>query len=520
MKNKKLNFSGAFAIIAAILVLVIFVPVNLIVGYYDKVFDMTPNKRYTFNDKTVELLDSVADKEIEVYYLSKLSYLQDAPEYLSLYHTLTQLDARDNISLTCFDPNEDAALAKELDPTGVLGTEDGDVFIKCGDTIKRIDHSKIFQTIDGVLNYAGEELIAGGIKICTQGSLPTIYFLTGHGEESVGPDMSEEELTAEYGSDANKMFPYAIFARQLRANNYDVQELDLDEAGAVPDNAAIICIAGPTEDITDKEKDLLCEFLDNGGSVAAYIAPCDTEGLFDNIEIVLAKYGIEMEYNIVTESEPALMLNDRNSVQSEYYFRVEYPAGANSGAELTQDLTTELNNGLEAGAWNNGISNTRSFTEFTTNNDRFTDMDNIEKSPIITNYLLGDDTYTTVSTPMGGDEDSADFASSLDGAPLSFGYYSYNLATGGKMVVFGTTDIINSNGVSVSVNGSTYLALFSTTWLYDTDIQMGIGNKLNSYDEMSFKDASEASGALAVIIIVPLLVAAAGVIVWLIRRHA
>lgn len=88
------------------------------------------------------------------------------------------------------------------------------------------------------------------------------------------------------------------------------------------------------------------------------------------------------------------------------------------------------------------------------------------------------------------------------------------------MVVFGTTDIINSNGVSVSVNGSTYLALFSTTWLYDTDIQMGIGNKLNSYDEMSFKDASEASGALAVIIIVPLLVAAAGVIVWLIRRHA
>ena len=54
MEKKKINFSGAAAFIIAVLVLVVFVPINLIVGYYDKVYDMTPTKRYTLNEKTTD----------------------------------------------------------------------------------------------------------------------------------------------------------------------------------------------------------------------------------------------------------------------------------------------------------------------------------------------------------------------------------------------------------------------------------------------------------------------------------
>ena len=67
--KKKANFSGTIAIIAALLVLAVFVPINLIVNYNDKVFDMTPAKQYTLNSKTVELLDSTSDKDIEVFFL-------------------------------------------------------------------------------------------------------------------------------------------------------------------------------------------------------------------------------------------------------------------------------------------------------------------------------------------------------------------------------------------------------------------------------------------------------------------
>ena len=175
MKDKKFNLTGAIAIAIAVLVLIVFVPINLIVGYYDKVFDMTPSKKYTLNPKTVDILNQTSDKSIDVYYLSKLEYFKDAPEYLALYHTLTQLDERENIKLTCFEPDKDADLANSLDPSGVLGVQNGDIFVKCGDVIKRIDHNKIFQTSsDGTFQYAGEELVAAAIETCTSGSLPTI----------------------------------------------------------------------------------------------------------------------------------------------------------------------------------------------------------------------------------------------------------------------------------------------------------------------------------------------------------
>ena len=67
--KKKLNLSGAFAIVLAILVLVVFIPLNMIFSYSDKVFDMTPNGKYSLDEKTVEILDKTSDKEIEVFFL-------------------------------------------------------------------------------------------------------------------------------------------------------------------------------------------------------------------------------------------------------------------------------------------------------------------------------------------------------------------------------------------------------------------------------------------------------------------
>ena len=182
MKKKK-NFTNTIAFIMAILVLVIFIPINLIVSFYDRGFDMTPSKKYTLNEKTKQLIADNSDKHIDVYYLSKLAYFNeaDASEFLPLYHTLTQLDDFDNIDLTCFDPNENAALASNLDPEGNLGTSECDIFVRCNNITKKISGKKIFQGSQGQKQYAGEELIAAAISICASGSLPTVYFLTGHG---------------------------------------------------------------------------------------------------------------------------------------------------------------------------------------------------------------------------------------------------------------------------------------------------------------------------------------------------
>lgn len=500
MKNKKFDFSGPLAIVIAILVLVIFVPINLIVSFYDKGYDMTPSGKYTLSKQTTDLLDKTSDKQIDIYYLSLLEYFQssDATEYLSLYHTLTQLDERSNIKLTCFEPDENAALANSLDPDGLLGVKEGDVFVKCDDIIKRIDHNKIFQTdADGNFQYAGEELIAAAIETCTSGSLPTIYFLTGHGEKPL---------------DEN----YSIYADQLKANNYAVEELDLTDADYIPVNAKIIYLAGPQTDITDTEKALLKEYMDNGGSMSMLLSPCETEGRFRNIEAILDDFGIIMDYNLVTETSAANQLQDRDLKQTENFFRVEYPA-ANS--EFTEDLTTDINYLISEGDYIAGITNTRSFTEIPETS--FANAGNVELSPIIRNTTDSSGAYTTKSVSMGGDEITKDEADNdLSGVILELGYYSYNKVTGGKLIVMGSTDIIDKDTIAPSLSGTQMLLTFTNTWLYDSDIQMGIGNKINSYDSITFKDAAQAKGVLAMIIIVPIAIALAGVLVWLKRRHA
>ena len=507
MKKKKFNLSGTFAIVLALLILLILIPINVIVSYFDKGYDMTPAKKYTLNEKTQKLLEDTSDQHIDIYYLSLLKYFKDAEasEYLPLYHTLTQLEERDNITLTCFRPNQDPQKAKELDPDGYLGTYEGDIFVKCNGIVKKVSKDKIFQTgSDGSWQYAGEELISAAISVCASGSLPTIYFLTGHGEKSINDS-----------SDTN----YSVYASVLKTNNYDVQELDLNETGAIPGNANIIYLAGPTEDITDKEKELLLAYADNGGAMSFLIDPCDKKGRFENIEAVMEQFGLILDYNIVTETTPANMLEDQNSKQSEDFFRVEYPAGAKAGAELTEDLTTDLNQQVDAGKFIAGIAYPRSMTEIP--EDSFPAASYFERSSIIRSIANPDGEYTTVSKSMGGDENTtAEADERLSGIPLDFGYYSYNKKTGAKLIVIGTTSVIDPTMNTISLSGSRTLTVFTNTWLYDSEIQFGIGNKINKYDSMLFKDSKDATGVIALLYIAPALIAVVGVIVWLKRRYS
>ncbi len=496
MQKKKFNLSGIFAIILSILILLIAVPINLIFSYADKVFDMTPAGKYTLNEKTVQLLDETSDKQIEVYYLYEYSLetFQSSPEYLPLYHTLEELNERDNITLITFNPNEEADRASALDPSGILGISEGDIFVKCDDVIKKIGHERIFQTTsEGVFQYAGEELIASAIKICTDGSLPTIYFLTGHGEKTINDS-------------------YETYATQLKANNYDVQEINLDENGEIPSNASIIYIAGPTKDLTDTEYALLSDYADNGGSLAVFASPCETEGRFKNLDKLLEKFQLGIDYNYVTETSSVNQLQNREAKQSDNYFRVQYTPATD---DFTEDLTTDINYLIDQGDYIAGISNTRSVYEYATENAY------IEKSPIVQNVMdATTQSYTTVSTPMGGDASSKNEAETLSGEALYFGYYSYNKQTLGKLILFGTTDIMDIDMLYYTVSGTQYLAIFSNTWLYDTDIEMGIGNKSNSYDTMTFADADEAESVLRIFVVIPVCVAVAGVAVWLKRRYA
>lgn len=513
MEKKKFDFSGALAIVLAVLILLIFIPINMIFAYKDKVFDMTPSGQYTLSPITKQLLDDTADKKIDVYFLSQLNDLQEVPKYLPLYHTLTELEKRDNITLTCFDPNKDVDMAKSLDPTGTLSVNPADIFIKCGDVTKKVSFIRCFPTdSNDILMYEGEELIAGAIELCTSGSLPTVYFLTGYGSKTIAD--------------------YSDYADAIKTDNYTVDELDLNSVEAVPSNTAIVYLVAPEKDISDSDYQKLKAYADNGGAISMILPPCETKGRFKNIEQLLAVFQLGMHYNTVTEKSPLLHpqiqaiaqvlpadITDENDPRLneilEHFIKVSYPYPS---SEATEDLTTDLNTKLQD--TDSGIypyvSNTRSFFELTVSGEQ------IEKYSIIENLTLeqGSSSYTTVSTPMGGDDDTKEVAESLSNEPLIFGFYSYNKQTGAKLYLIGTDDALSNERWTYATTGTRMLTLFSNTWLYNSDIDMGIGAKSNSYDTLTFDDADDASRTIKLFFIIPAVFLIAGLAVWLKRRYA
>lgn len=493
MKKKKLNLSGAFAIVLALLILVVFVPLNMIFSYSDKVFDMTPSGKYSLDPKTEQILNETSDKEIEVYFLNTLFNLKNEPDCLPIYHTFMELDKRDNITLTCFNPNENVELANSLNPSGIYEVKMNDIFIKCGDTISRIS-GNLFQTdANGAVEYAGENLIAGKIYQCATGSLPTVYFLKGCSNKTL---------------DGN----YSIYRDSLKTDNYDVQELDLEAEDKVPDNAAIICIAAPNRDLTDSECSKLSDYIDNGGKMQMLLSPSDTKGRFENIEFLLAKFEIGMDYNILKEKNTKWQLLDLNSKQVDNYFTVTYPA---KSEDYSEDLTTELNTLIADGTYDSGVSNIRSFYELTSSGAM------IEKASIIENLPTAMDSneFTVISEPMGGDSITAAAAKEKSNQPLVMGYYSYNKQTGAKLIVIGCDEPIDDN-LHIPSFGTRRLVQFSNTWLYSSDIDLGIENKFNSYDTMVFANGDEASAAIRLFFIIPAVFAIFGLCVWLKRRYA
>lgn len=116
--------------------------------------------------------------------------------------------------------------------------------------------------------FRGEQALTAAILDVASPSKKKIYFLTGHGEmdlDDVSPDRGLSSLEAE-----------------LVARNFGVQSLDLTLNKKIPDDAAVIVIAGPQGRFDPIEEELLRQYLSNrAGRVLALLAPGYPPGLDD-----------------------------------------------------------------------------------------------------------------------------------------------------------------------------------------------------------------------------------------------
>ncbi len=492
-KNKKFT---AIAWALAALMLAVMIPLNLIFGRLDLNIDMTQNNMYTLTKATTDYLDALDAQGVvvDVYFLTPMEELEGEVEVLALYQTLLAYDEYDCFNLIDIDPDTEPQALKDLNPDGFYNLTDGDFMFVYGNMVKRMpgklmytyayetDESTGTQSVVSA-SFNAENYFTGAMKSVVEGVEPTVYFLEGHGE-----------------------IPLSKMSR-LQANlgnyNYGAKQLNLKNADAVPDDACIIMVAGPTTDITEEEYEKISDFLDKGGNITLLMTPNDAKISYKNLSTLMGEFCIGMDYNRIYETDTA-----RHVSGNPYIFMCDLlPAGENADTDLTAAL-------LENKSILTYMPASRSFFSIMGSNYDTLNMDTLLATA-----------NTAYAEPFGGTYEDPE---AVEGQNLHLAMYAedtlrMNKETKdyAKMAVFGSAEFLTDDAMKTDyyihpVN----LFLSTITWMYNSDVDMNIDNKDKTFDSLKVNSEEAATGYIALFVAVPCAIALVGVIIWLRRKDA
>ena len=235
IRNTKNKIFTSFAWIIAILILVIAIIINIVVAKLDFNIDVSVQKLFSLSETSEEYLDELDSQDVRVdrYLLRDMNELADDSSTRSLYRALVEYDDHDCVNLIDFDPNEDEDLLEEINPDGIYSLAIGDILLVCGDNKRHIAGNSMYNpnhyydTSGNVTEseelFAGENIITSGLKAVVDGYLPTVYFLTGHGDKEMNSS-------------------YASLSSLMKSKNYQAKTLNLSDVEAVPEDAEIIIL--------------------------------------------------------------------------------------------------------------------------------------------------------------------------------------------------------------------------------------------------------------------------------------
>ena len=116
-----------------------------------------------------------------------------------------------------------------------------------------------------------------------------IVFLEGHGERNPYREANHD---------------YNLFAERIARQGYNIETLNLTQAGDIPANTSVLVLASPRVPLLPGEVLLLREYLDNGGNLL-WLA--DPEQAIDELDLLADELGIEFLPGVVVDPNSQLM---------------------------------------------------------------------------------------------------------------------------------------------------------------------------------------------------------------------
>ncbi len=462
-KNTLALKGGTYSLIMTFIILVILVVVNVFVNVLPTTatkYDMSATQLYSITSNTKAVVNKLT-KDVNIYWVVQADEENQVIEMLlAKYESLS-----DHINVEKKNPDTYPTFTQQYTDEDVANNS---LIVECGDSSKYIPYSDIFTqeadyTTYSYVNYFdGEGAITSAINYVTSDTHPKIYILEGHGEADIP----------------------STFESQIERENYETESLSLLSESEVPEDASALFIYSPASDISEEEKDILSDYLNNGGKIMV-CAGTTEDGTLTNLYSLLADYGITTQDGVVIEGD------------TEYYaFQQPYILMPTLGdSDITEPLTDEnyyvlmpISQGLNVGETDNATVTTL----LTTSDSAFNKPDGVN----ITTY----------------EKEDAD----TDG-PFALGV-DIVTNTGGEMIWYSSSYFLDDTYNSYSSGANVNLAMNSFSQLIGESDTLSIRSKSLSYNYLTISSSDAAVIQAVMIAVIPAAFIAIGIVIIVRRR--
>jgi ABC-type uncharacterized transport system involved in gliding motility auxiliary subunit len=410
----------------------------------------------------------------------------DVMELLDQY----RFNSNGKISVRRVDPNIDFDAAKNLVDEFKLLTNENVVVIQYEDRSRvlrladlgDVDLSgAMYQAPPRLIAFKGEQEITSAIQGLVAGERARVYFTTGHGEfNPLAPEMEK--------------MSYSLIGSFVERQNAEIRQINLAQSGEVPMDADLVVVAGPRSRFSAGELEILRAYAEREGEKPGRLMILLDPETETGLEDFLKPYGVIFENNLavvrITIMGQGRVLADAIGVTF-----ADHPAilwARNLGANLVMGACRSLT--ISAAPESGAL------------------VTDLVQTP---DAYWGETDFTAKEMVFNAEKDQAgplSLAVAIDLGGVQDG--QVDLSSPKMIAVGGAAFLMNENLGSMQVD----FFVNAVNWLLGKDESLGISPKEPREFKVSLEPGQQQWITVVVLLIIPGVLAVAGLIVWWRRR--
>ncbi len=477
---------GVMATSGVVLALGILVAANYILSRQNVRWDLTAAQQYSLSDQTRRVLEGLEAP------ISVLVFAREAefPGYRDRLDEYSYVSSQVTVEYIDVDRSPVRARQYEVQAYGTI------VFEYEGRVERTTSNSE-------------QELTNALIK-AVEGEERSVYFVQGHGERD--PEGEDRD-------------GYGAVSDALGRDNFRVETVVLAQTGAVPADATVLVVAGPSTDLLPTETDLLRDYLEGGGKLLLMLDPPDTDDdpLQPNLVALAGEWGIELGTDVVVDASgvgqllgtdasvpvaatypPHAITDDFNLLTAFPLTRSVRPVAGGASGRIGEVV-------VETGArsWAEADMSQLAAGEVTLDEDAGDVPGPVPIAAVVSQVIdepePAEEGRNAEADPDGADETAMDEGNGDDDEPRQ-----------ARLAVFGDSDFASNS--AVGIQGNRDLALNTLNWLAQQENLIAIRPREPEDRRITLTADQQARVYWLSLVLLPGFIAGAGVYTWWNRR--